>query len=78
MSEEQLWSIPDDVESIYIHYTTEDLLKGFREEALRHREQLSEALELINQLEDRYKDKKIYVSRRYLSKIKKVLGSDKE
>lgn len=78
MSEEQLWSIPDDVESIYIHYTTEDLLKGFREEALRHREQLSEALELINQLEDRYKDKRIYVSRRYLSKIKKVLGSDKE
>lgn len=78
MSEEQLWSIPDDVESIYIHYTTEDLLKGFREEALRHREQLSEALELINQLEDRYKDKRIYVSRRYLNKIKKVLGSDKE
>ena len=78
MSEEQLWSIPDDVESIYIHYTTEDLLKGFREEALRHREQLSEALKLINQLEDRYKDKRIYVSKRYLSKIKKVLGSDKE
>lgn len=78
MSEEQLWSIPDDVESIYIHYTTEDLLKGFREEALRHREQLSEALELINQLEDRYKDKRIYVSRRYLSKIKKVLRGDKE
>ena len=78
MSEEQLWSIPDDVKSIYIHYTTEDLLKGFREEALRHREQLSEALELINQLEDRYKGKRIYVSKRYLSKIKKVLGSDKE
>lgn len=78
MNKEQLWSIPDDVESIYIHYTTEDLLKGFREEALRHREQLSEALELINQLEDRYKDKRIYVSRRYLNKIKKVLGSDKE
>lgn len=78
MSEEQLWSIPDDVKSIYIHYTTEDLLKGFREETLRHREQLSEALELINQLEDRYKDKRIYVSRRYLSKIKKTLGSDKE
>lgn len=47
MSEEQLWSIPDDVESIYIHYTTEDLLKGFREEALRHREEIEKLKELI-------------------------------
>ena len=78
MSEEELWSIPEGVESVYIHYTTEDLLKGFREEALRHREQLSKALELLNQLEDRYKDKRIYVSRKYLNKIKRVLGSDKE
>lgn len=47
MSEEQLWSITDDVESIYIHYTTEDLLKGFREEALRHREEIEKLKELI-------------------------------
>lgn len=48
MSEEQLWSIPDDVESIYIHYTTEDLLKGFREEALRHREEIERLNNIIN------------------------------
>lgn len=47
MSEEQLWSIPDDVESIYIHYTTEDLLKGFREEALRHRKEIEQLKDLV-------------------------------
>lgn len=82
MSEEEinmfLYGFPEDAKSVYIRFTEKDLLKGFREEALRHREQLSEALELINQLEDRYKDKRIYVSRRYLNKIKKVLGSEKE
>lgn len=76
MSEEQLWSVPDDVESIYIHYTTEGLLKGFREEALRHREQLSKALELINQLKDRYKDKRIYVSRKFLNELEKELKEE--
>jgi len=75
VSEENIF---DNVQSITYHFSKDGLLKDWREEALRHREQLSEALELINQLEDKYKDKRIYVSKKYLSKIKKVLGSDKE
>ena len=75
MNEENIF---DNVQSITYHFSKDGLLNDWREEALRHREQLSEALELINQLEDRYKDKRIYVSRRCLNKIKKVLGSDKE
>lgn len=82
MSEEEkdtfLFDIPKDTQSIYIHYTEKDLLKGFREETLRHREQLSKALELINQLKDKYKGKRIYVSRKFLNELEKVLGSDKE
>lgn len=81
MSEEKidtfLYDIPEDAQSIHIRFTEKGLLKGFREEALRHREQLSEALELINQLKDKYKGKRIYVSRKFLNELEKVLGSDK-
>lgn len=59
MSEEQLWSIPDDVERIYIHYTTEDLLKGFREEALRHREEIEKLKEQNKMLKEAVKEKVI-------------------
>lgn len=72
MSKENIF---DNVQSITYHFSKDGLLKDWREEALRHRKQLSETLELINQLEDRYKDKRIYVSRKYLKKIKSVLGS---
>lgn len=61
MSEEQLWSIPDDVESIYIHYTTEDLLKGFREEALRHREEISQLKNQLQQKENIIKEVREYI-----------------
>ena len=51
MSEEEinmfLYGFPEDAQSIYIRFTEKDLLKGFREEALRHREQLSKALERL-------------------------------
>lgn len=80
MSEEKidtfLYDIPEDAQSIYIYFTEKGLLEGFREEALRHREQLSKALELINQLKDRYKDKRIYISRKFLNELEKVLGSE--
>ena len=63
MSEEQLWSIPDDVESIYIHYTTEDLLKGFREEALRHREEISQLKNQLQQKENIIKEFREYTNK---------------
>ena len=69
MSDEQLWSIPDDVESIYIHYTTEDLLKGFREEALRHREEISQLKTQLQQKENIIKEVREYIDKysRYCS-----------
>lgn len=33
-------SIPKDIESVTIHFSEKDLLKGFKEEALRHREEI--------------------------------------
>lgn len=82
MSEEEinmfLYGFPEDAQSIYIRFTEKDLLKGFREEALRHREQLSKALELIDKLKDKYKGKRIYVSRKFLKELEKVLGVDKD
>ena len=61
MSEEQLWSIPDDVKSVYIHYTTEDLLKGFREEVLRHREEISQLKNQLQQKENIIKEVREYI-----------------
>ena len=69
-----LYGLPKDTQSIYIRYTEKDLLEGFREEALRHREQISKALELINQLKDKYKGKRIYCSRKFLNQLENVLG----
>ena len=83
MSEEEIkmsfYGFPEDSQSIYIHFTEKDLLKGFREEALRYREQLSKALESIDKLKDKYKGKRIYVSRKFLKELEETLkGSDKE
>lgn len=89
MSEEQLWSILDDVKSVHIHYTTKDLLKDFREEALRHREEISqlkdqlqqkenkekEIREYIEQLLEYKKDKK--VSLEYIERIIDIINQDK-
>lgn len=66
--------LPKDTQSIYVRYTEKDLLEGFREEALRHREQISKALELINQLKDKYKGKKIYCTKKFLNQLENVLG----
>lgn len=78
MNEEQLWSIPDDVKSIYIHYTTEDLLKGFREEALRHREEI----EILNNKIEKLEQENAVLKTQVLNKDKYSYGirmdSDKE
>lgn len=78
MSEEKidysLYGLPKDTQSIYVRYTEKVLLDGFREEALRHREQITKTLELINQLKDKYKGKRIYCNKKFLNQLENVLG----
>lgn len=50
MSEEidtLLYGFPEDTQSIYIRFSEKDLLKGFREEALRHREEIKKLKGLV-------------------------------
>ena len=80
MSEEidtLLYGFPEDTQSFYIRFSEKDLLKGFREEALRHREEIKKLKELVIALW--YNDNARFLNKEQIDLLNNIVfGNDEE